>query len=281
MTKNMLVSYKKLQGKTMKIKKLLKFCGMILLLNGCSVADQAMFNPEGNYVNGIVSSKTLEADKTVTVVGSQVDENGNYFPAYLSLLKASTYHKKVRFSPASETIFVKCFAEHFTSSVAGPVRTSYKHTTSGEGIAQADGGFVLGKTYQVFCNKLSEKTYKITTKEVNSKTKFDNTDIPKTEQPNDSNRVTFIITGKSLDSYFSRLVSTTAMAIRNWDGKLTDKAELAAPVSRIYVSCRVNRVAVDVSIQRSFEAGKTYRVACKNDQGIMQAYIAEEIYSEE
>lgn len=258
----------------MKLNKALTLSAIALLLNACTVADQAMLNPEGNYVNG-KSVSQLSATDAVTIVGSKVGENGNHFPAYLSLLGTSTYHKKVRFSPTNQTVFVKCFKQHFTSSVAGPTRTTYKHTQQGHGIASVKGGFVLGKTYQVSCNKTSGKTYQVVTKAVDGDISFDNTATPTTQKPNDNNRVTFVVTGKSLDSFLTRLVSNTAMAIRNWDGQLVSKAELAAPLNRIFVSCRVGGEALNVSVQGNFEAGKTYRLACKRDKGVVSAYVAE------
>ena len=66
------------------------------------------------------------------------------------------------------------------------------------------------------------------------------------------------------------------MSIRSWDGKFGETAELAAPVNRVDVQCQMHGEVLNVPLIEHFQAGKTYRLACrKNDAGLMEAYIAD------
>ncbi|WP_274584696.1 hypothetical protein V6667_07850 [Neisseria leonii] len=98
---------------------------------------------------------------------------------------------------------------------------------------------------------------------------------PKTEQPTAANRVRFEITGKSSQNFW-HWAGGPYMAVRNWNGKFGETAELAAPVNRVDVQCQMNREVINIPLTGDFQAGKTYRLACRQDsKGLFEAYIAE------
>lgn len=246
---------------------LLVCCG---ILTACSAADEAMFDPEASYLNDKVVS-SVPKSQSITVVGSMVDETGNYLPAYPYPMYKKA-HKIVHLSPVPTNLTVRCEAESVNSGVHGGLVRSKRYATT-----TVNYPFQAGKTYQIFCNLQIHNNYKVVVREVPDGTKFQTVRSAdfKTNQPNDSNRVRFEITGKSSRSFW-RLAGNEYMAVRNWDGKLGETAELAAPLNSVTVECQTSRDRITVPLTGNFQAGKTYRLACrKNAQGLVEAYVAE------
>lgn len=243
---------------------------LLFALGGCSVADHAMMYPEASYVNG-EEVKHIDKHQSVTIIGSDYDEYGNVFAAYPSIKGNS--HKKIYMTPPPKMVFVQCFRQYYTSAGQSGY---YHHTVHGNGFATIKNGFQTNKTYQVYCNR-NLSTYIVGVKEVHKNAKFNNSRTVKTEKPTDNNRINFVSTGKKL-SLINLYLASSGMGIRNWDGKILYHAELAAPVDRVFVRCRINRKALMVDIKHHFEAGKTYRLACrltKNNK--MEAFVAEKL----
>lgn len=209
------------------------------------------------------------------MVGSYQDELGNSMDAYPApQFKA---HKIAHIYPVPNEVFVECY--DYTSQAIGNRTISTKKM--GMGYAKTD--FQAGKTYMVFCNIQANNRYMVSVKEVPNGTGFGNkTYHDKQKQsaaPTDANRVRFVISGDKSSQNFWRLPSRSKffMSIRNWDGKLGESAELAAPVDKVEVECEHREEKVIVPLVGNFQAGKTYKLGCRADsQGKFEAYVVNE-----
>ena len=253
---------------TQIMKNLGLVCVSGILLSACSAATTAMLNPEASYLNG-KKVQSVPKEQSITVVGSAYDESGNMMPSYPT--PRIKEHKIVHLSPVPQSVFVACEIEYTKS--AGHLSQNVKKY--GYGMAMAE--FQAGKTYMVFCNIQTNNRFNVVAREVPDGTSYQSAwSKPKTtEKPTDANRVRFEITGKSSQSLW-RWADKLYMSIRSWDGKFGETAELAAPVNRVDVQCQMHGEVLNVPLIEHFQAGKTYRLACrKNDAGLMEAYIAD------
>lgn len=250
------------------MKKIILLCLSSVLLTACSASMTSMLSPEASYLNG-QAVKSVPKSQSITVVGSAYDETGNFMPSYP--MPKFKEHKIVHISPVPKFVGVAC--EHEYTQAVGHLRQNV--TKRGSDLVQHD--FQAGKTYMVFCNIQANNRFKIVAREVPDGTRYQSGwSKPKhTEQPTAANRVRFEITGKSSQNFW-RWAGGSYMAIRGWNGKFGETAELAAPINRVEVQCQMNREIINVPLTGDFQAGKTYRLGChQNSNGLIEAHIAE------
>ena len=237
------------------------------LLSACTATEHADFFPEASYFNNQKVNQV--GDNSITFVGSYYDEWGNIMPSFPA--PKMDAHKIAHVSPAPKSVWVQC---EKISSTSDNIRTV---TTTSHGLERAVGDFQAGKTYRVVCNLQAGNHFQVKALEVPNGSVYRtarNADFS-TPKPDDANRVRFEITGKSSQNFW-RLAGNSYMSVRNWNGKFTDKAELAAPVHQVAVECQINREVIIVPLSGDFQPGKTYRLACRqNPEGFFEAYVAE------
>lgn len=244
---------------------------MLIGLSSCSAVEEAALNPVGSYLN-LTRVTEVPRNQSITIVGSKLDESGNYMPSYPYV--SANIHRIAHISPVPKSVYIRCESEY----TQGNQRITKYATTS------AEHPFEAGKTYIAYCNLKGGNQYKVNIKEAPEgttyQTKRNKIHSNTTDKPTEHNRVRFQITGKATDVWYkigwSWVNSSGYMSIRGWDGKFADNVELAAPVDRVIVKCLRRQEEIIVPLVGQFSAGKTYRLDCRhNDKNQMEAYVAE------